>query len=120
MTVNALYPDYTGQPRDGQDRFHGGVVVYVSWARHLMFTNPYAFLVMPDLKVEEFVTTMLAPAYGPHPDWAKIDWASARWTSNGKPVTLDPAQTIGAAGVHHKMHLQLETPGLDGIGGSGI
>lgn len=120
MTVNALYPDYQGNVRDAESNFHGGRIVYISWDRHLMFTNPYAFLVQPEMKFGDFINTMMASAYASHPDWEKINWAEVVWYRGGTMFKPDPAATFAENGVGHKTALRFSTPGLDGIEGLGI
>lgn len=120
MTVNALYPDYVGQVRDVESNFHGNRVLYVSWLRHLMFTNPYAFLVQPDMPFGQFVSEALAPAFGSHPDWEKISWPEVVWYRGEQPVAIDFSATLRQLGLNHKTALQFSTPGLDGLRGLGI
>ncbi|MBS1188322.1 MAG: phenol hydrolase gamma subunit [Rhodocyclaceae bacterium] len=120
MTVNALYPDYQGKVRDAESNFHGGRLLYVAWNRHLMFTNPFAYLVQPDMKFGDFVKTVMAPSFETHPDWAKIDWTKVTWHRKGESFAPDCSKTLKENGLAHKAAIQFSTPGLDGIGGLGI
>lgn len=120
MTVNALYPDYQGKVRDVESNFHGNRIVYVSWDRHLMFTNPYAYLVQPDMTFGDFVKTMMASSYSVHPDWEQIKWTEVIWHRGGQPFAPDFEASLEANGVGHKTAIRFSTPGLNGIKGLGI
>lgn len=120
MTVQSLYPDYQGVVRDDPANFHGLMIVYVSWKKHLMFTNPFAFMVPPDMRFGDFVQGVMGPAFSSHPDWPSIDWQQVRWTAHGKPVAIDFDANLEKNGLVHKTALQFETPGLDGLHGQGI
>ena len=61
---------------------------------------------------------MIAGAYAQHPDFAKIDWEQVCWLLNGEPFTPDREATLAAQGVDHKSIIRMQTPGLEGIGGS--
>lgn len=120
MTVNALYPNYTGVVRDLESNFHGGRLIYVSWKRHLMFTNPFAYLASPEISFREFIDTFLSPSFSMHPDWAKIDWSTAQWFRKGELFVPDYEASLQANCLTHKAALQLYTPGLEGLQGLGI
>lgn len=120
MTVTSLTPGYQGVVRDDPANFHGMNVVYVTWKRHLMFTNPFAFMVPPEMRFGDFVEAVMGPAFAAHPDWAKVDWGKATWVAHGRPFTPDFDASLEKNGLGHKTGLQFDTPGLDGIGGLGI
>ena len=73
MAVAAITPDYTGERLDRVENFHGNIVVYVGWDRHLMFCSPIAFATPPDTTFGKLQDEMIAGAYAQHPDFAKID-----------------------------------------------
>lgn len=105
---------------DGQAAFHGSMLVYAGWDRHLMFASPYAFALPPDMPFGAFVEGPLAAAFSSHPDWARIDWSTVTWTRGGEPFAADFAASLEANGLAHKDALRFDTPGLDGIGGLGL
>lgn len=119
MTVRANGA-YAFPAIDARANFHGAMLLYAGWDRHRMFASPYAWPLPPDLPFGAFVAGPMAGVFGQHPDWARIDWAGARWTRNGKPFAPDFAKGIEANGLTHKDSLRFETPGLDGIDGSGL
>lgn len=112
--------DYAFSSRDKREAFHGAMLVYAGWDRHLMFASPYAFALPPDMPFAAFVEGPLGQAFGAHPDWAEVDWSAARWTRNGEPFVPDMNAGLEANGITHKDSLRFDTPGLDGIGGRGI
>lgn len=119
MTVKALHPDYVGQVRDRVENFHGMALLYVGWDKHLMFSNPLAFLLPPTMTFDQLVKEVLPGGpYVAHPDWGRIDWKTVVWLRDGQPFTPDPARSLADNGLGHKSVLRLQTPGLMGIGGS--
>ncbi|MTJ83325.1 MAG: phenol hydroxylase [Telmatospirillum sp.] len=118
MPVKAIAPDYVGEVKDSVDRFHGNIVVYVNWVDHLMFCSALAFPLPPDMSFGSLLSDLLPQYYGLHPDWARIDWAQARWELDRQPFTPDLEKGLAANGVGHKSVLRFTTPGLTGIDGS--
>lgn len=119
MPVKAAFDDYSGPIRDAVENFHGNQVVYVAWDDHLMFPCAAAFPLPPDMPFGALVKDVLAPLYGTHPDFQKIDWAGARWKLDGAELTPALQASLAENGVGHKSLLRLSTPGLNGIGGMG-
>lgn len=119
MAVIAI-DTYEFEPSDKAANFHGAVLVYAGWDGHLLFSSPYAWPLPPDLPFAQFVAGPMAAVFGQHPDWARIDWAAARWTRNGEPFVPVMDATIAGNGLAHKDALRFRTPGLDGLGGGGI
>jgi phenol hydroxylase P4 protein len=118
MAVAAITPDYTGERLDRVENFHGKIVVYVGWDRHLMFCSPVAFVTPPDTTFGKVMDELIPGAFAQHPDFEKIDWDGVSWLLNGEAFTPDREATLEAQGVDHKSIIRLQTPGLDGIGGS--
>lgn len=119
MSIVANGP-YEFRSADTREAFHGAMLVYAGWDRHLMFASPYAFAVPPDMPFADFARGPLGQAFGAHPDWARIEWDKTLWTRNGQPFTPDMSAGLEANGIGHKDSLRFDTPGLDGIGGRGI
>jgi phenol hydroxylase P4 protein len=118
MAVVSLRPGYRGEPKDVEKNFHGNRVVYFNWEKHLMFCAPIAFPLPPAMPFGAVTGQLLPEYWGAHPDFARVDWAKARWTLDGKPLTPDPTKSLDELGVKHKSVLRLTTPGLDGYKGS--
>lgn len=118
MSVAAV-KEYIGVPRDVAANYHGNLLVYVTWDKHLMFAAPFVFPVAPAMKFEE-ITAIIAGIVKDHPDAAKIDWSRTEWFKNQQPWRPDFAKTVAENGIAHKEFLRFRTPGLDGLGGSGI
>lgn len=117
MSVKAKY-DYTFEPKDKVDNFHGMQLLYVCWPNHLLFCAPFAFLVPPEMPFGDFVETILSPAVTAHPDAAKADFANAQWTLNDAPFSPDRSASLSGSGIDHKSILTVRTEGLNGIDGS--
>lgn len=117
MSVRAI-SEYTAEPKDKVENFHGMQVLYVYWPKHLMFCAPFALLVAPDMTFGAFVEEILNPATASHPDSSKADFLSAQWQLNGEPFNPDATATLSDSGIDHKSMLTVTTPGLDGINGS--
>lgn len=119
MAVQALYESYSGPIRDKVDNFHGRQLVYVGWDEHMMFPFTAAFPLPPQMPFGALVEELLPPAYGAHPDFARIDWGTVQWQLDGAPFVPDHAKSLADNGIGHKSLLRLATPGLAGINGSG-
>lgn len=116
MSVKAI-SEYITQPKDTVANFNGMQVVYVYWEKHLMYASPLAFLVAPDMTLEDFLEGVLRPAIAAHPDSVRLDFSQAQWQLNGQAFNPDPSAELLEQGVDHKSMLTLNTPGLNGING---
>ncbi len=118
MPVSAIRP-YRTQARDRAENFPGRQLLYVGWDRHLMFYAPLAFCLPHGTPFREVIDKCMAPVYGYHPDWARVDWTAVRWLKSGRPWQPDLDRSLADNGLAHKDVLRFQTPGLEGIGGSG-
>lgn len=109
MTVKANGA-YAFPAIDARDAFHGAILVYVGWDRHLMFASPYVWALPPDMPFGALVEGPLAAAFGQHADWAAIDWSATRWTRGGEAFTPDFGKSLADNGLTHKDSLRFETP----------
>lgn len=116
MSVAALKP-YVGTPRDTQDKFHGGQLLYVGWDQHLMFCAPFAYCLPPATRFGDFVEQQFAASIAAHPDAAQIDWSKVQWLKSSQPWTPDFDKSLADNGLKHKDVLRIKTPGLNGIQG---
>jgi phenol hydroxylase P4 protein len=117
MAIKAL-KDYCFPAADTVDKFHGMQLLYIGWDDHLMFCAPFAFLLPPDTPFRDVCEKVMPPAFGAHPDWAKVDFGQAIWRKSGQPWQADMNKTLAELGLKHKDVLRLTTPGLKGIQGS--
>lgn len=120
MAVVALDKDYAEKidVRDRVENFHGNNVVYLHWEEHLSFCAALAFPLPPDMPFGALVQELIPTYYGAHPDCAKIDWSTVRWTIDGKDAAPDMAKSLKDHGVRHKSLIRFWTPGLNGFKGS--
>jgi len=120
MSVTAITPDYEKHIdfRDAEKNFHGNCVVYVHWEEHLSFCAALAFPLPPEMPFAAFVEAIVKGHYASHPDFAKIDWATVKWTIDGNAVTPDLSKSLADHGVRHKSLVRFWTPGLGGYKGS--
>jgi phenol hydroxylase P4 protein len=119
MSVVAIQPDYAShtEVRDARANFHGNIVVYVHWEKHLSFCAALAFPLPPAMPFGALVEQVIKPHYAAHPDAAKIDWGGVTWQIDGAPATPDLAASLEANGIGHKSLVRFWTPGLDGYQG---
>ncbi len=117
MAVTAL-KDYQFEPADRVENFHGNQLLYIGWEDHLLFCAPFAFPFPPAMRFGDVVEQVLPAAFGYHPDFAKIDWATAQWFKSGQPWTPDFDKSLADNGLGHKDVIRFRTPGLTGIKGS--
>ncbi|MGK8209051.1 phenol hydroxylase subunit P4 [Burkholderia cenocepacia] len=116
MAVIALKP-YDFPIKDAVGNFPAPLL-YVCWEDHLMFPAPFCLPLPPDMPFGALARDVLPPAYGYHPDFAKIDWNRVEWFRSGKPWTPDASKSLADNGLGHKDLISFRTPGLDGIGGA--
>jgi phenol/toluene 2-monooxygenase (NADH) P4/A4 len=113
---NAAVP-YDFPMKDVRENFPAPLL-YIGWEDHLMFAAPICLPLPPDMPFGAIGAAVLPGVYGYHPDFAKIDWATAEWFKSGQPWTPDPAKSLVENGLVHKDVIRLRTPGLTGIKGS--
>ncbi len=118
MTVKSI-GDYPALPRDGVENFHGNQMVIIGWDQHLMISSPMAFPLPPDMPFGAFKSEVMPAAFGPHPEWGQIDWSTVQWMLDGEDFTPDMDASLKDNGVGHKSVIRFQTPGLNGIAGSG-
>lgn len=106
------------EPKDRLENFHGNQLLYVGWEDHLMFCAPFCFPLPPDMPFQAVIDKVLPPAFGYHPDFAKIDWNQAEWKTSGQPFVPDGSKSLLENGLGHKAVIRFRTPGLTGIAGS--
>jgi phenol hydroxylase P4 protein len=111
---------YEFEPSDGASNFHGARIIYAGWDEHLLFSCPYAWPLPPNLPFAHFVQGPMSEAFGQHPDWPKIDWATVTWTRNGETFSPEMDRSIAENGLVHKDSLRFQTPGLAGLDGKGF
>lgn len=118
MAVTAL-KDYPLRVADGVEKYNGAQLLFVGWDKHLMFCAPLAWPLPPTFRFGDLIANILPNAYGAHPDFAKIDWAQVTWLKSGQPWRPDFDKSLEENGLRHKDSLRFQTPGLNGIKGSG-
>lgn len=118
MPVTAIGA-YTAQPLDRQEHFNGAQLVYLCWDNHLMFCAPFTFPLPPSMAFADFLEQVVKSAIAQHPDAQHVDFAHAQWRLDGQAWQPDPGLSLIANGIGHKSLLNLVTPGLNGLAGSG-
>ncbi len=119
MAVSAIIDNYRGERKDRVENFGGAQILYIAWDEHLMFCSPVALPVPPDTPFAVVVDELIPGAFSLHPDFKDINWDDAIWLLNGEAFTPDREKTLQELGVDHKSVLRFETPGLNGLKGSG-
>lgn len=117
MTVKAI-SEYSADPMDTVDKFHGMQIMYIYWANHLMFCASFAFLVEPDMSFEMMLKNTFIPAVVNHPESEYIDFNIARWMLNGVEFKPSMQLSLRENGVDHKSLITFITPELHGLNGS--
>ncbi|WP_334175049.1 phenol hydroxylase subunit P4 [Pseudoxanthobacter sp.] len=120
MSVTAIVPDYADfiEARDVKANFHGNIVVYVHWEKHLSFCSAVAFPLPPSMPFAALVRDVIAPTYAAHPDAARIEWDKVEWMIDGERASPDFEASLEANGLDHKSLIRFWTPGLDGWAGT--
>ena len=110
--------EYRFAAPDRVENFHGNQVVYLHWSKHLSFCAATAYPLPPDMPFGAVIGNVIPGTYGPHPDFARIDWSKVEWRIDGKEAKPDPEKSLRDNGIHHKSLVEFRTPGLDGYRGS--
>ena len=111
--------EYPALVRDNVENFHGNQLVYVCWDHHLFIDSPRAFPLPADMPFGALVSEVLPAAYAPHPEWGQVDMGQVQWLLDGESFTPDMEASLKDNGIGHKSVVRFNTPGLDGIAGSG-
>tara|TARA_R110000782_G_scaffold163246_2_gene255316 strand:+ start:13519 stop:13878 length:360 start_codon:yes stop_codon:yes gene_type:complete len=117
VSVKAI-SEYTAEPMDTVDKFHGMQLVYIYWKNHLMFCASFAFLVDPEMSFESMLTNTFLPAVKDHPDSGKINFESATWLLNGNDFNASMELSLRDNKIDHKSLLTFTTPELNGLNSS--
>ena len=118
MTVIALKPGYSAEPKDAEDKFHGNRLLYIGWDEHLLFCAPLCVPLPAAMPFGALVKDVLPGLYNSHPDFDKIDWSKGEWKDSGKAFEPDFDKSLADNGLVHKSAIRFRTPGLNGINGS--
>lgn len=110
--------EYRFEPKDKVENFHGAQLLYVGWEDHLMFCAPLALPLPGATPFRALIEQILPSIYSPHPDFAKVDWATVEWFKSSKPWRPNYDMTLAENGLKHKDTLRFVSPGLMGIKGS--
>ncbi len=118
MSVKSI-GEYPARMKDGVENFHGNQMVIVGWDHHLMVDSPRAFPLPPEMPFSALVHEVMPAAYAPHPEWSRINWDEVQWMLDGEAFNPDMQASLKQNGIGHKSVVRFNTPGLNGIGGSG-
>ncbi|HFB63941.1 MAG TPA: phenol hydroxylase [Aeromonadales bacterium] len=118
MSVKSI-GEYPALVKDNVENFHGNQMVIIGWDHHLMISSPMAFPLPPDMPFGAFQNEVMPAAFGAHPEWSSIDWASVEWQLDNEPFSPKLEASLKDNGIGHKSVIRFVTPGLNGIGGSG-
>lgn len=111
--------EYPSTHLDSVDKFHGAQLLYIGWDHHTLFCAPFCWPFPPDMKFGDVVHGVMPGAFGYHPEFAQIDWATVTWLKSGRPFAPDFDRSLAENGIGHKDVLRFRTPGLNGLQGSG-
>ena len=110
MSVRAITPDYHGDFKDTEDKYHGQRLLGLSWDHNGLYTNPFCIPVAPDMPFAALVDQVLPKLFGPHPDFAAIDWSKVTWLRGGEVFTPDRNTSLDENGITHKTLLRFAVP----------
>jgi len=119
MTVKTNYGTYPVGNKDAVENFNGNQLVYIGWDDHLSIGPANAFPFPPDMPFAAITGEVLPGVFGAHPDFEKVDWATATWILDGENFVPESGKSLIENGIGHKSLLRLKTPGLMGYKGSG-
>lgn len=109
MATHALRPDYHGEFKDSADRFHGAIIVYIAWDKHLMFYSARAFPLDPNMPFGAVVEHVLPEGFGQHPNFKNVDWSKVTWRLNHEEFTPDFEKSLADNGFDHKCILRFDS-----------
>lgn len=119
MAIKAITPDYHGDYKDGAEKYGDKQLLNICWEKHTMMGWPMCIPLPFDMPFGALIKDVLPTIYSDHPDFAKIEWDKAQWSTAKGPFTPDGAKSLAEHGLRHKHQIRFRTPGLDGHNGGG-
>ena len=120
MTVQHLGESYEFLSENREDRYGGDFNFYIQWEKHLLYACPSAYRVPVDMILRDFMEQMFKPDYAAHPDTAKLDIDTLEWERDKKPWQPALDKSFQDNRIGHMTYLQIRSPGLNGMFGTGI
>lgn len=109
--------DYPLRQQDGEEKFHGKRLIFLSWENHLMYAAPLCVPLPPNLPFGALVRDVLPELYGEHPEFEAIDWQRTHWFNSTKRFIPDFGKSLDHHGLTHKSLIRFRTPKLEGSRG---
>jgi hypothetical protein len=81
----AAIKEYTFEPADRLENFHGNQLLYIGWDRPPDVLRAVRLPMPPAMRFGDIVEKVLPGVFGYHPDFAKIDWSKANGSSPVSP-----------------------------------
>lgn len=114
MAVSSI-GTYKFAPRDRAEIYGGNQIVYFCWERHMLFAAPFITFVSGEMKLREYLDTVIKPLLGHDPDAPQVEWAKAQWSNGPRPFTPDFDTSLADNGIGHKTKIIMSTPGLNSL-----
>jgi phenol hydroxylase P4 protein len=118
MAINSIgeYPEII---TDAVENFNGNQLLILDWDDHRGLGGcPSLVPVPPEMLFSTVVSDVMPGLFSAHPDWKNIDWASVKWTLDGKAFSPESGKSLVDNGVGHKSMIRFKTPGLNGYMGT--
>ncbi len=110
MSVRAITPGYHGEFKDTEDKYRGQRLLGLTWDHNGLYTNPFCIPVPPDMPFAALVDQVIPKLFGPHPDFAEIDWSTVRWYRAGQDFVPDRTKSLAENGITHKALIRFAVP----------
>lgn len=114
MAVSSI-GTYKFPSRDREEIYGGSQIVYFCWERHMLFAAPFITFVGGDMKLGNYLETVIKPLLNQDPDAPQVEWAKAQWSNGPNAFTPDFEASLEANGIGHKAKIIMATPGLNSL-----
>ncbi len=120
MATQALRADYHGDGKDTEDKFHGAILVYINWDKHLFFYSAKAFPLDPNMPFAAVLEHVIGTHFCQHPEYKNINWDTVEWTLNNEPFMPVMEKSLAENGFDHKCLLRFKTAETSSFEAAGI
>lgn len=114
MAVDSI-GQYKFPSRERAEIFGESQIVYFCWERHMLFAAPFITFVRGDMKLGDYLDSVIKPLISPDPDAPQVEWAKAQWSNGPKSFTPNFDASLEDNGIGHKGKIIMSTPGLNSL-----
>ena len=109
MPVQAI-KEFVGQPKDGEENYHGNRLVYFGWDKHLLFYAPTCVSIPPTMIFNDVIDQLFPQFWSRDPVFSYVNWREASWLRDGESFAPNFEASLQDNGITHKTIIRVQTP----------